>query len=335
MSSNKWLNLRNLLVLLGLVGLAVVILLNHHQFADFWHLLKTLRWYVVVIIVIVQLASYWVNSLYYRSILKIFSHDVGLLRLFEGALATNFVNYVVPTAGLAGAGYMSQVLSPEVPRGKGVLTQLLRYALSGLAVVIMMPIGFVLILLSNKSSQPIVKITLASALAIIIVGISIVILVEHERQARQAAIWTAKHLRRILPKLSVAALDRFIDEFYIGYRAMTSQKRRMLVPVGWSIIYIAIEIATFYLAFLAFGRVLNPGIVVMAYLFANIASIFGGIFFSTGIFELGMAGTLVALGTPFVLALSVTTVYRVLNLLVGLPPGLYYYKKYLPRRKSL
>jgi uncharacterized membrane protein YbhN (UPF0104 family) len=84
------------------------------------------------------------------------------------------------------------------------------------------------------------------------------------------------------------------------------------------------------MAFLAFGKVMNPGIVIMAYLFANIASIFGGVFFSTGIFELGMIGTLVALGVPFVLAFSVTTVYRVLNVLISFPPGLYFYRKYLP-----
>jgi uncharacterized membrane protein YbhN (UPF0104 family) len=84
------------------------------------------------------------------------------------------------------------------------------------------------------------------------------------------------------------------------------------------------------MAFLAFGRLENLGIVIMAYLFANIASIFGGVFFSTGTFEVGMAGTLVALGTPLVIAVSVTVVYRVLNLIVGLPPGYIYYRKYLP-----
>jgi uncharacterized membrane protein YbhN (UPF0104 family) len=111
---------------------------------------------------------------------------------------------------------------------------------------------------------------------------------------------------------------------------MTSNKRRMLVPFAWSMVYIVIEVFTFYLTFLAFGRVENVGIVIMAYLFANIASTFGGVFFSTGTFELGMAGTLVALGTPVALAFSVTVVYRVLNLVISLPPGFFYYRKYLP-----
>ena len=111
---------------------------------------------------------------------------------------------------------------------------------------------------------------------------------------------------------------------------MTKHKRKVLPSYGWSIVYIIVEVATFYLTFLAFGRTDNPGIVIMAYLFANIASIFGGVIFSVGVFEIGMTGTLVALGLPFVLALSATTVYRILNLIIGLPPGFYFYRKYLP-----
>lgn len=324
------LKLHHILVVCGIIGLALAILLNGHQFENFWHLLKTLRWYIVVLVIIIQIASYYVNALYYRSILRIFSYNIGLERLFEGALATNFVNYILPSVGLAGAGYLSQVLSPEVPRGEGVLAQLMRYALSALAVLVMMPVGFILIFLSGDSGRAIVKVTLLSALAIMVLAVAIITLIQRESALRRAANWLVHSLRHIAPKLHDTGINHFIDEFYVGYRAIAHQKRRMVAPVGWSIIYIIIEIFTFYMAFLAFGKVMNPGIVIMAYLFANIASIFGGVFFSTGIFELGMIGTLVALGVPFVLAFSVTTVYRVLNVLISFPPGLYFYRKYLP-----
>ena len=316
--------------MLGIVGLTIILLLNRHQFVSCWHLLKNLHWYIIVLIVIIQLASYWINALYYRSILRIYSYDVGLLRLFEGALATNFVNYIVPTVGLAGAGYLSQVLSPEVPRGEGVLTQLMRYAFSALAVLLMLPVGFILIFLSSNSSHTIVRATLLSALAILIFAICIVTLVQQESVLRRVTNWLVNSLKRIFPKFKGNPIKYFINEFYVGYRAMVHQKRRLLVPFAWSIIYIIIELLTFYMVFLAFGKLVNPGIAIMAYLFANIASIFGGVFFSTGIFELGMAGTLVTLGEPLALAVAVTTVYRVLNLIIGLPPGYYFYRQYLP-----
>lgn len=331
-SKSRRFKFRHFFSLLGLIGLSIVILINRHQFESFWHLLKNLRWYVLVIIFFIQVASYWVNALYYRSILKIFKYQIGLERLLEGALATNFVNYIAPTVGLAGAGFLSQVLSPDVPRGESVLTQLMRYALSALAVLVMMPVGFILIFISANSGRSIVKVTLASAVGIILLAVAIVSLVHRETALKRLVSWLIRNLRRIYPRFKgETAIHQFIDEFYVGYHRLANNKRRLIEPFVWSIIYIVIAISTFYLAFLAFGKVANLGIVIMAYLFANIASIFGGVFFSTGIFEVGMAGTLVALGIPFTLAFSVTVVYRVLNLLIGLPPGFYFYRKYLPK----
>ncbi len=322
--------LRNILALMGLLALGLVIYLNRDEFVRVWHLLQKLRWYVLVIIILLQLASYWVNGLYYRSILRIFGYEVGTERLYEGALATNFVNYVLPTAGLAGAGYLSQVLSPEVPRGESFLTQLMRYALSGLAVLFMLPVGIALLLASKESANPVVKATIISAAAITLLAVLTAALVQREKWVYHILNWIARDLKRVFKKFDVERVRGFADEFYAGWHRLTAEKRKMAVPFGWSIVYIAIEMGTFYVTFLAFSIVMNPGITVMAYLFANIASIFGGVFISTGVFEVGMAGTLVALGTPFALAFSVTVVYRALNLLVGLPAGFYFYRKYLP-----
>ncbi len=324
--------LRNLLALLGVIGLVIVVFFNRGQFVGAWRILKTMRWYVLAFVILIQLASYWVNGLYYRSILRIFGYEMSVRRLFEGALATNFVNYVLPSAGVAGAGYLSQVLAPDVPRGESVLTQLTRYALSGLAVLIMMPLGLLLMLFTNNSAHPIVGITLLSALAITLFAAFMVAMVQQESVVHRTVDRLAGNLQRAFPKIKADTIRHFVDEFYVGWHRITSDKRHMLAPFEWSIIYIVIEMGTLYLTFLAFGKLINPGIAVMAYLFANIASIFGGAFFSTGTFEVGMAGTMVALGLPFPLAVSVTSVYRVLNLLIGLPPGFYFYRRYLPSK---
>lgn len=327
---------RQVLAVLGLLGLALVLFENRSSLSQFLPLLTKLRWYVLASVVVIQLGSYWLNGLYYRSILRIFNYDVNTTRLFAGALATNFVNYLVPSAGLAGAGYLSQVLTPKVPRGVSVLVQLMRYAFSALAVLLMMPVGFVLIdAESGKSGHSLLRVTLLSASGITILAVGLVILVQHEQLLRRAIHAVMKQLKRLFRSLNEDKLINFVDQFYVGYHAMTSNKRRMLQPFGWSILYIVVEIATFYMAFLAFGKTIDPGIAVMAYLFANIVSIFGGVIISTGVFELGMAGTLIALGVDFPLAVAVTTVYRIMNLLIGLPPGYVFYRYFLSSTHSL
>ncbi len=331
----KRFKISTILSILGLIGLIIVFYFNRSQLNSVFNLLGNLRWYVIVLVCIVQVSSYWLNGLYYRSILRIFGYQVDIKHLFKGALATNFINYILPTAGMAGAGFLSQVLIKEVPRGKSVLTQLMRYALSALAVLAMMPLGFVLILLSHNSAHPVVRVTVISALAITVLAFMIVGFVYQEKLLRHFLEWIITTLKRIFKKINTDGVANFIDEFYAGFHVMVKQKQRMLTPFAWSIIYILVEISTFYLVFLAFGRVIDPGIAIMSYLFANIASILGGVFFSVGVFEVGMAGTLVALGLPFAFAVSVTAVYRVLNLVIGLPPGAFYYHKFLPKKSAV
>lgn len=327
-------NLRRILLLIGILGLAVVLLLNKSQLDEFAHVIKHLRWYVLLLVIFVQLTSYYMNALYYQSILRVFGYRVKAIRVFEGALATNYVNYILPSAGMAGAGFLSQVLSPDVPRGEGVLAQFVRYAFASLAVLLMLPVGFGLVILSNihaSGRHTIITTAILSLVIIIMLAAVIIELIRREAPLRRLVKRVARKLHKRFKRFDDETVEHFVDEFYFGIHRMMEQKQRLLVPFIWSILYIVVEIATFYLSFVAFGKVVNPGIVIMAYILANIASVFGGTFFSTGVFELGMAGTLVALGQPLAFAVPVTLTYRIVNLLIGLPPGFYYYNKYLPK----
>ncbi|MHB1865336.1 MAG: lysylphosphatidylglycerol synthase transmembrane domain-containing protein [Candidatus Saccharimonadales bacterium] len=321
---------KNIFLIIGLIGLVIVIILNIRQLSNFIHLLSTVNILVVFLIVVVQLFSYFLNAMYYNSILILFSHrGIRLYRLFEGAMAANFINYIIPSAGVAGVGLFSQVLYPEVPRGKGVLVQIMRYALSALAVLVMLPIGISLIVLTRPENKNIDRIAITASLAILAGAICVVAVVHQEKWLRSFIKRSERNFKRIFKRLKTGAVDEFVNEFFIGYHAMVKQKRGMLIPFGWSLIYIVVEILTLYLAVVAFGKFINPGVVIMAYLIANITSFIGGSLFSVGVFELGMLGTFVALGQPFVLALSITIVYRVVNLIVGLPPGFIFYRRIL------
>ncbi len=324
--------LHTVLLVLGIIGLAVVIILNLHQLSSFVKLLGDIKWYVLLLIIAVQITSYYINGLYYKTILKLFGYEIKISRLVEGALASNFVNYIVPTAGVAGAGFLSQVLKPDVPRGKGFLTQIMRYTFSALAALLMIPLGILAIVSTRHGNSTIDHVAIVSAISIIVFGVIIVALVEQHTILMKIVNWIAKKLKRF-KKFNQKHFYKFVDDFYEGYRSIRNNKRGLLIPYVWSIVYILVEILTLYLVFVAFGKFINPGIVTMGYIMANLASIFGGTFFSTGVFELGMIGTFLALGLPFVLALSVSVVYRIINLAVGMPPGFYYYHKYLNSKK--
>src|SRR5438309_1329952 len=113
--------IKPVLVSLGLIGLAVIVIINVGQFTQFIHLVTGLRWYLVAAIIVVQLYSYFANAKFYQIVLGIFDHRLKVRRLYEVSLAVNFVNQILPAAGLAGAGFLSQATHPEVPRGEAML----------------------------------------------------------------------------------------------------------------------------------------------------------------------------------------------------------------------
>ena len=194
-------HLSRIFVVIGVVGLGVVILLNLKQLSSFTHLITHIHLFFVLIVILIQLASYYLNALYYRSILRVFGYSIRVLRLFEGALAANFVNYIAPTAGMAGAAFLSQVLRPEVPRGKGVLTQIMRYALSALAVLLMMPIGILLVVATRRHSNVAIDhVAVTSAGLILLLAILVVGLVHQERILRKLVSrlskWLEKHFKK-------------------------------------------------------------------------------------------------------------------------------------------
>lgn len=326
----KRINIAHLFTVIGLIGLVLVVVFNHRQFSLFIQVIHHVNVYLLIAVIFAQVFCYFINAVYYRSILRIFGYRMHLSRLFEGALAANFVNYILPTLGLAGAGYLSQVLAPEVSRAISVLTQLTRYAFSALSIVLMMPVGFGIIYLSGSSAHGVIHYMVIATISIIVLGAIILFCLAREAWLKKGVARCSHMLKRHFRSFPDQAFMHFIDEFYNGYHQLNSRPPLLLRPFGWSIAYILFEMATLYIVSIAFGNIINPGIIIIGFLFANIVSILGGVFFSSGVFELGMAGTFVALGAPISVAFAVTIVYRVMNLLIGLPLGYIFYRKYVP-----
>ena len=82
-----------------------------------------------------------------------------------------------------------------------------------------------------------------------------------------------------------------------------------------------------YVVFIAFGHFVNPGAVILAYGIANFAGFISVLPGGLGIYEALMIAVLLAAGISPNLSLPVIIMYRVLNTLLQLPPGYYYYQK--------
>ena len=86
---------------------------------------------------------------------------------------------------------------------------------------------------------------------------------------------------------------------------------------------------TIYVVYIAFGHYVNIGAVIIAYAIANFAGMVSVLPGGIGIYEALMTAVLATAGVKPELSIPVTIMYRVLNMLIQLPPGYYLYHKFL------
>ena len=100
-------------------------------------------------------------------------------------------------------------------------------------------------------------------------------------------------------------------------------KKMLIRPIIWGIIYSFLEIATYWLVAISLGR---PELLPFIMVGEAIGSVFDGIV-PYGLYELGMAGVMIALGVDFATATLVTVMTRILTLLITIITGIVPYRQ--------
>ncbi len=327
--------LRSLMQWIGLIALGTLIFFSRHRIWQAIKLLNQVRWYLLILFIVVQASSYWFNAKYYQSFFRIFKYEVPTRLLYVRSLVVNFVNQAFPSGGISGTSYLTNTLKDYVPPGQTTLAQLMNYLFTVVSFLVVLTFGFLLLFLTGKLQQASVRVIMLFILVIVVFCIVMLVLIAD--RTRIEAIVRRIHrfvndfgrrvLRRKHPIVSEAQLDRFLEEFYHGYAAFTAERGHWRWPFLYSLGYNVTEVATIYVIFIAFGHLVNPGAVIAAYTLANLAGLVSVFTNGAGVYEATMIATLVALGVPFDVSFPVVLVYRVLNFAVFLPPGYYFYRK--------
>lgn len=120
-----------------------------------------------------------------------------------------------------------------------------------------------------------------------------------------------------------------VEELHQNYKLIERRYRELKNPFWWALVANLAEVGAVYVVYIAFGHWVNPGSVILAYSIANFAGFVSVLPGGVGVYEALMTAVLVATGVPAALSLPVTVMYRVLNMLIQLPPGYIYYHRTL------
>lgn len=326
-------------VTFGLLGLAIFLV--RHDIGKALADLGKVNSAALLLMIPFQIENYAAYTHLYQEFFKILGvKKQPFKELYKIALELNFVNHVFPSGGVSGFSYFNARLKPYgISTAQATLTQTMRFLLTFASYVMLLFIGLFLLALGGSASNMTILITCSLAfLVVFIIGIGIYIASNKERIHTFTQLLT-KQLNKILhivrpthpETINLKRVEKTFNEVHHNYELLKSKFPMLTRPLYYAMVANITELATVYVAYIAYGRFVNPGAVIIAYALANFAGLIAVLPGGIGVYEGLMTAVLVSAGVPAGLAISATVMYRVINLLLGLPTGYFFYHRALSK----
>jgi uncharacterized protein (TIRG00374 family) len=333
-----WLNIVTIAALIFLV------IISWEQIVDAFAKLDSLNVGALLLMMPVQLIGYFAVARLYRDFFLAQGEKIRIRTMYKIALELNFVNHVFPSGGVSGFSYLSLRLRKfGISTAKSTLAQLLRFALTFLSFLSLVFVGMIFLSVESNTSPLLILIS-SSIIFLTIFGTGIgIFIISKSSRIKGFVSWLPKALnglfrlfhitkREIIDIVKVESTLEDLHQDYLVLRQDMGLVKRLL---GWAFLINLTEVITIYLVYVAFGELINPGAVIIAYAVANFAGLIAVLPGGVGVYEGLMTATLASAGVPKGLALSATVIYRVLQMMVFLPIGFYFYNKALRNNSEL
>lgn len=325
---------------LTVVALVVLVYAVRHQLADTIRNFSKVNVWVLLLLLPMEWLNYHAQAKLYDGLFRMVGNKLKYRFLFETSLELNFVNSVFPSGGVSGISYFGMRMrsdSEKITGGRATLVQLMKLALLFLSFEILLIAGLLCIALGGHVNNFVILLAGSLSTFLVIGTFAFVMIIGHERRIQATFSFVTATLNRLIqfvrPKhpetINMAKARDAVEELHQNYKLIEQRYRELQSPFWWAFVANLTEVGAVYVVYIAFGHWVNPGSVILAYSIANFAGFVSVLPGGVGVYEALMTAVLVATGVPAAMSLPVTVMYRVLNMLIQLPPGYAYYHRTL------
>lgn len=335
---SHWKLVVNILTVLALVVLVVLIWPQIKQTFDN---LGRVNAYALLLIIPIQIANYEAYARMYQYLFGILGHKLRHWDMYKVSLELNLVNQVFPSGGVSGFSYFGVRMKDfEVSAGKSTLVQSMKFVLLFVSFEVMLVLGLFFLALGNQANNVVILVASSIATLLLIATIGSAVIIGSKTRINTFFTYLTKFANKAIhlvrPKhpetINVAGVQRTFTELHENYEVIKKDYRVLIGPALCALAANASEVLTIYVVYVAFGHWVNPGAIILAYAIANFAGLISVLPGGIGIYEALMTAVLATAGIPASLSLPVTVMYRVLNAIVQIIPGYYFYQKALHER---
>lgn len=326
------------------VALVVLVYLIRHQIIDTFKNLSNVDGRVLLLMIPMQMLNYHSQTKLYKGLFELVGNKLSYKHMYRTALEMNFINNVFPSGGVSGISYFGmRMRNNEITGGRATIIQIMKLMLYFVSFEFLLITGLVFLAASNHANNLIILIASSFTTLLIIGTFAFVMIIGDQHRINSTFTFLTRVVNRLVyifrrnspEAISIARVEHAFNELHINYKTIESRWRDLKWPLFWAFVANLTEVLTIYIVYIAFGQWVNIGAVILAYSVANFSGLLSVLPGGVGVYEALMTAVLVATGIPARLSLPVTVMYRVLNMLIQIPPGWFFYHATLRERSAI
>lgn len=335
MSFRSWLSVVTFVLIL------VVLYGARKELVQAWELLARVDVWVLFAMVPLAMLSYLSVGEMVFSYLRRGGHFEGVKpwTLARISLEMNFVNHVLPSGGVSGISYMNWRLGRfGVAAGKATMAQAVRYVVGFAAMATMLAMSVLVVTIDGNINRWIILMSSAIVTVMIVATLLLIYLVKSPTRLQRFSRTITRFINKFVafitfgkkPELLNALIvNAYFQDMHDDYVALNRDKRVLIKPYLWALLFTVVEVALFFVAFLALGSVVNPAPILIAYGVASFAGFVVVTPGGAGAYEAIMVFILAAAGLQPRDAIAGVLLARVIILLSTIGLGYIFYQRAL------
>lgn len=334
----RWKIILNVITFGALIGLCYGL---RQQIFETIRGIKDVNYWALMLIPFVQLSNYHAQTKLYQSFFHILGTRIPYRFMYRTAMELNFVNTVFPSGGVSGFSYISlRLRSRGIRAGQATVVQMMRFIMIFVSFQIILFLGLLALAIGGRANS--LMILVAGSLSTLLVVLTLIIgfVIGSEKRIDSFFTFITRLINRLIhivrpqypETINVARAREVFNDLHNNYIQIRSNYAQLKQPLFYSLMANLAEVGVIYLVYIAFGELVNPGAIIIAYAVANFAGLISVVPGGIGVYEALMTGVLAAGGVPPRLSLPVTVMYRVVNMTIQLIPGYFFYQRALHER---
>ncbi len=331
--------IRSVITIVTFVALALLIYTQRDKIADTFSNLGKVNAFALLLIIPLQALNYHAYTNLYRKTFKILGVDMPYKDMLKISLEINFVNNIFPSGGLSTFSYVgSRMKKFQITGTQSTLIQMMRFVLVFISFQVLLFLGLFLLAINGKANNVMMLITASIATLLFSLTAIFVFVIGNEKRIHAFFLPVVKLINSLVhivrphksDILNIDRVKRVFSHLHENYLVIRKNYQQLKAPFMYSLLANLTEVLTLYVVYIAFNQWVNPGAVIIGYAIANFAGVIafhlpGGV----GVYEALMTAVMAAAGVPAAITLPATVMYRILSQSLQLPPGYYYYAKFM------